>query len=66
MRDGVVSLCLLCLQKVRDETLYSCLSYCHEIEVKFEMLSFLGPIVQSIVNLTISLRGQLVKCFTAL
>ena len=26
----------------------------------------LGPVVQSIVSLTISLRGQLVKCFTAI
>ena len=26
----------------------------------------LGPVVQNIVSLTISLRGQLVKCFTAL
>ena len=25
-----------------------------------------GPVVQSIVSLTISLRGQLVKCFTTL
>ena len=25
-----------------------------------------GPVVQSIVSLTSSLRGQLVKCFTAL
>ena len=66
MRDAVVSLCLLCLQKVRGETLYSCLSYCHEIEVKFEMLIFLRPVVQSFVSLTISLRGQLVECFTTL
>ena len=27
---------------------------------------FLGPVVQSIVSLTSSLRGQLVKCFTTL
>ena len=26
----------------------------------------LGPVVQSIVSLTSSLRGRLVKCFTAL
>ena len=26
----------------------------------------LGPVVQSIVSLTNSLRGQLVKCFTTL
>ena len=26
----------------------------------------LGPVVQSIVSLTSSLRGQLVKCFTTL
>ena len=25
---------------------------------------FLGPVVQSIVSLTSSLRGQLIKCFT--
>ena len=28
--------------------------------------SDLGPVVQSIVSLTSSLRGQLVKCFTSL
>ena len=27
---------------------------------------FLGPVVQSIVSLTSSLRGRLVKCFTTL
>ena len=27
---------------------------------------YLGPVVQSIVSLTSSLRGQLVKCFTTL
>ena len=30
------------------------------------MLIFQGPVVQSIVSLTSSLRGQLVKCFTTL
>ena len=29
-------------------------------------MRFLGPVVQSIVSLTSSLRGQLVKCFTTL
>ena len=28
--------------------------------------SFHGPVVQSIVSLTSSLRGQLIKCFTTL
>ena len=28
------------------------------------LFAFLGPVVQSIVSLTSSLRGQLVKCFT--
>ena len=32
----------------------------------FRFLSSLGPVVQSIVSLTSSLRGQLVKCFTTL
>ena len=27
---------------------------------------YLGPVVQSIVSLTSSLRGQLIKCFTTL
>ena len=27
---------------------------------------YLGPVVQSIISLTSSLRGQLVKCFTTL
>ena len=30
------------------------------------MFAALGPVVQSIVSLTSSLRGQLVKCFTTL
>ena len=29
-------------------------------------ITVLGPVVQSIVSLTSSLRGQLVKCFTTL
>ena len=29
-------------------------------------IRYLGPVVQSIVSLTSSLRGQLVKCFTTL
>ena len=29
-------------------------------------MNILGPVVQSIVSLTSSLRGQLVKCFTSL
>ena len=29
-------------------------------------INHLGPVVQSIVSLTSSLRGQLVKCFTTL
>ena len=31
-----------------------------------EAVAELGPVVQSIVSLTSSLRGQLVKCFTNL
>ena len=31
------------------------------MEIKYQ-----GPVVQSIVSLTSSLRGQLVKCFTTL
>ena len=37
--------------------------------LKFQMLKseiHLGPVVQSIVSLTSSLRGQLVKCYTTL
>ena len=30
------------------------------------LTSFLGPVVQSIISLTSSLRGQLVKCFRPL
>ena len=30
------------------------------------LLAFLGPVIQSIVSLTSSLRGQLVKCFMTL
>ena len=35
----------------------------HDEKMKYD---YLGPIVQSIVSLTSSLRGQLVKCFTTL
>ena len=47
---------MYCLQLV-----YS-LMYIHMVSVG--MLCMLGPVVQSIVSLTSSLRGQLVKCFT--
>ena len=30
----------------------------------YELIKVLGPVVQSIVSLTSSLRGQLFKCFT--
>ena len=30
------------------------------------LVTFLGPVLQSIVSLTSSLRGQLVKCFNTL
>ena len=45
--------------------------FCQEIcEFFLNYLSYpfrvLGPVVQSIVSLTSSLRGQLVKCFTTL
>ena len=33
---------------------------------RFNRASVQGPVVQSIVSLTSSLRGQLVKCFTTL
>ena len=36
------------------------------IDCKFEITKLQGPVVQSIVSLTSSLRGQLVKCFTTL
>ena len=31
-----------------------------------KVLAILGPVVQSIISLTSSLRGELVKCFTTL
>ena len=34
--------------------------------VSLMSIKHLDPVVQSIVSLTSSLRGQLVKCFTAL
>ena len=34
--------------------------------VAVSRLDDLGPVVQSIISLTSSLRGQLVKCFTTL
>ena len=37
-------------------------TYCFQ----FQPLTFLGPVVQSIVSLTSLLRGQLIKCFMTL
>ena len=34
--------------------------------IAFQRKKDVGPVVQSIVSLTSSLRGQLVKCFTTL
>ena len=34
--------------------------------VGVDLYIYQGPVVQSIVSLTSSLRGQLVKCFTTL
>ena len=36
------------------------------METMYVSTKSLGPVVQSIVSLTSSLRGQLVKCFTTL
>ena len=36
---------------------------CHDKADKYNSFSEQGPVVQSIVRLTSSLRGQLVKCF---
>ena len=42
-----------------------CTVNCLYLEVEAH-LKLLGPVVQSIVSLTCSFRGQLVKCFTTL
>ena len=56
--------------QMRGSNMFFC---CQEIcEFSLNYLSYpllfrvLGPLVQSIVSLTSSLRGQLVKCFTTL
>ena len=36
------------------------------INTNIPLLKHLGPVYQSVVSLTSSLRGQLVKCFTTL
>ena len=36
------------------------------VKLKLVQIINLGPVVQSIISLTSSLRGQLVKCFTTL
>ena len=55
----------------RDKPVADSLSQsCHGILQKFliehQISTILGPVVQSIVSLTSSLRGQLVKCFMTL
>ena len=40
--------------------------FCSFSQSLYFVLLILGPVVQSIVSLTSSLRGQLVKCFTTL
>ena len=59
---------LLCEPKIRNKDsciLYLGIDFSGRGGVNFG-LSFLGPVVQSIVSLTSSLRGQLVKCFATL
>ena len=63
-----VSLC--CLLSLSLSLSYSTLTHCISRQWR-ECISCVGtvnqgPVVQSIVSLTSSLRGQLVKCFTAL
>ena len=36
------------------------------LRIRLIAIILLGPVVQSIVSLTSSLRGQLIKCFTTL
>ena len=44
-----------------------CLSYVSKNQfIPLDTSFVLGPVVQSIVSLTSSLRGQLVRCFTTL
>ena len=46
---------------------YSCSNLFYVCSIKVSSkLTYQGPVVQSIVSLTSSLRGQLVKCFTTL
>ena len=54
----------LCIpaQSIYQEVEINCLHYSAWDKDIFH----LGPVVQSIVSLTSSLRGQLVKCFTTL
>ena len=40
--------------------------YTIKSRLSFRMNAKLGPVVQSIVSLTSSLRGKLIKCFTTL
>ena len=43
-----------------------CLDLSRQSRLRLDGLSDQGPVVQSVVSLTSSLRGQLVKCFTTL
>ena len=47
-----------------DNDIFDC--FCFRRQVCKKVLEDLGPVAQSIVSLTSSLRGQLVKCFTTL
>ena len=44
----------------------SLLSRALDVYSEQDLSTYQGPVVQSIVSLTSSLRGQLVKCFTTL
>ena len=40
--------------------------YKQTLETQVSIVANLGPVVQSIISLMISFRGQLIKCFTTL
>ena len=58
MQDNCVIVC--------SSLLYSVIKNNSQHELLFVDLASLGPVVQSIVSLTSSLRGQRIKCFTTI
>ena len=63
MSDTISMTCILLCVMIYSKTVVDIISALGPCNLYFTVQ---GPVVQSFVSLTSSLRGQLIKCFTAL